>query len=123
MIAFRLLLSAILATIVLYTIPVVANHGLGLLQVFFGDIVKMGWPGQFNLDFLGFLILSALWTAWRNDFSPGGLGLAILAFFLGAPFLTAYLLLLSFRSDGDPRVMLLGERRAVSPPSRTAAGG
>lgn len=113
MIAFRLLLSAILVMIVLYTIPVVANHGLGLLQVFFGDIANMGWPGQFNLDFLGFLILSALWTAWRNDFSPGGLGLAILAFFLGAPFLTAYLLMLSFRCGGDPRVMLLGERRAL----------
>jgi len=112
MIAFRLLLSTILATIVLYTIPVVANHGLGLLQVFFGDIANMGWPGQFNLDFLGFLVLSALWTAWRNHFSAGGLGLATLAFLFGAPFLTAYLLLLSFRSGGDPRVMLLGERRA-----------
>jgi hypothetical protein len=57
---------------------------------------------------------SAFWTAWRNDFSPAGLGLAILAFFLGAPFLTAYLLVFSFRVGGDPRVMLLGERRALS---------
>ena len=110
--AFRVLLIAILTTIVLYTIPVVSNHGLGLLQVFFGDIARMGWPGQFNLDFLGFLILSAFWTAWRNDFSAGGLLLSLLAFFLGAPFLTAYLLFLSFRCEGNSKVMLLGEHRA-----------
>lgn len=109
--AFRVLLVVILTTIVLYTIPVIANHGLGLLQIFFGDIAKMSWPGQFNLDFLGFLILSAFWTAWRNGFSAGGLGLAVLAFFFGAPFLTAYLLILSFRTGGDPRAMLLGAHR------------
>lgn len=114
MIAFRILLCTILATIVLYTIPVVANHGLGLLQVFFGDIARMGWPGQFNLDFLGFLVLSAFWTAWRNDFSAGGLGLAIFAFFFGAPFLTAYLLVLSFRCGDSPAAILLGESRAAA---------
>lgn len=61
MTAFRVLLAAIFVTIVVYTSVVVANHGLGLLPVFFGDIAKMEWPGQFNLDFSGFLVLSALW--------------------------------------------------------------
>ena len=32
----------------------------------------MTWPGQFNFDFFGFLILSATWTAWRNQFSALG---------------------------------------------------
>ena len=108
---FRILLVVLLATIVTYTVPVVANHGLGLLPIFFGDIAEMRWPGQFNLDFLGFLVLSAFWTAWRNGFSPGGLGLGLLALFLGAPFLTAYLLFLSFRSGGNVQVMLLGDHR------------
>ena len=111
MAGFRALLIVILASIVVYTIPVVANHGLGLLSIFFGDIAEMRWPGQFNLDFLGFLLLSAFWTAWRNNFSVGGLGLSVLAFFFGAPFLTAYLLVLSFRCDGDAAIMLLGEKR------------
>lgn len=112
MTGFRAFLCVILATIVVYTIPVVADHGFGLLAVFFGDIARMGWPGQFNLDFLGLLLLSAFWTAWRNDFSAGGLALGVLAFFFGAPFLTTYLLVLSFRSGGSQTVMLLGERRA-----------
>jgi len=75
--AFRILLVAIFSAISLYTIPVVLIHGLELLSVFFGDIGKMGWPGQFNLDFLGFLVLSAFWTAWRNNFSIPGLVLGV----------------------------------------------
>lgn len=111
MAAFRVLLVLMFGTIFLYTIAVVADHGLGLLPVFFGDILQMGWPGQFNLDFLGFLILSAFWTAWRNRFSAGGLGLAVLALFFGAPFLTLYLLYLSVRCNGDAVEMLAGNRK------------
>ena len=72
---FRLFLAAWLVVIVAYTSVTVANHGLDLLPVFFGDMAEMGWPGQFNLDFMGFLALSALWVAWRHQFSPAGLGL------------------------------------------------
>ncbi|MCH9672284.1 MAG: hypothetical protein K0U93_12620 [Gammaproteobacteria bacterium] len=111
MTAFRVLLVTIFIAIVLYTIPVVLNHGLGLLTVFFGDIGKMGWSGQFNFDFLGFLVLSALWTAWRNNFSAPGLVLSALAFCFGAPFLTGYLFYLSFRCDQNVQAMLLGEHR------------
>lgn len=110
---FRVLLAAIFVAIVAYTLVVVANHGLGLFPIFFGDIAEMGWPGQFNLDFLGFLTLSAFWLAWRNDFSPAGLALGVLGFLLGAPFLTAYLFFAGRSADGDPHVLLLGPRRAA----------
>ena len=113
MTAFRILLVAIFGAISLYTIPVVLNHGLDLLSVFFGDIGKMGWPGQFNLDFLGFLVLSAFWTAWRNNFSIPGLVLGVFAFFLGAPFLTAYLLYLSYKCDQNVQAILLGEHGSI----------
>ncbi|MFK7915745.1 MAG: hypothetical protein AB8B93_17645 [Pseudomonadales bacterium] len=109
---FRILLTAIFAVVAIYTIPVVLDHGITLFPVFFGDIAKMGWAGQFNVDFLGFLVLSACWTALRNRFSITGLGLSLLAFFLGAPFLTAYLLILSVRCNGNIEAMLLGEQRA-----------
>ena len=66
MTAFRLLLGTIFIVIAAYTAIVVSNHGLGLLPVFFGDIAKVAWPGQFNLDFMCFLALSALWLAWRH---------------------------------------------------------
>lgn len=109
---FRLFLAAWLVVIVAYTSVTVANHGLDLLPVFFGDMAEMGWPGQFNLDFMGFLALSALWVAWRHQFSPAGLGLAVVAFFGGMPFLAAYLLVQSYRAQGDIRVLLLGPGRA-----------
>ncbi len=108
--AFRILLLVILLTIGIYTVPVAIEHGINLFPYFFGDIAKMGWPGQFNLDFLGFLVLSAVWTAWRNQYSGAGLGLGVLAFFFGAPFLTSYLLYLSFATDGDVKMMLMGDR-------------
>ena len=60
------LLAALWMALAGYTGVVVAKHGVDLLPRFFGDIRAGDWPGQFNLDFLCFLILSALWTAWRN---------------------------------------------------------
>ena len=113
MTAFRILLVILLIAVVTYTIPVVIEEGLSsLLPTFFRDILTMTWPGQFNFYFLGFLILSATWTAWRNQFSAPGLGLALVALFGGIPFLTTYLLYLSYQTNGDIRVMLLGEARS-----------
>ena len=109
---FRLFLAAFFVALAIYTGIVVAEHGVGLLPVFFGDIAAVGWPGQFNLDFLGFLCLSALWTAWRHRFGAGGLALGVLAFFGGMGFLTIYLLIESVRTKGDARALLLGPSRA-----------
>jgi hypothetical protein len=50
----------IFAALVLYTGVVVANHGLDLLPVFFGDMTKLAWPGQCNRDFTCMLALSGL---------------------------------------------------------------
>ena len=109
---FRLFLIACLVAIVAYTSVTIANHGMNLLPVFFGDMARMEWPGQFNLDFFTFLLLSGVWVAWRNDFKPTALALAVMAVLGGMLFLSIYLLFLSFRTGGDIKVMLLGERRA-----------
>jgi len=111
-VGFRILLVALLLTLGGYTALVIARHGLDLLPIFFGDIAKVGWSGQFNLDFLCFLTLSALWTAWRNAFSPAGWLLAVVAFFGGAGFLLPYLLLLTLRARGDMATVMLGRPRA-----------
>ena len=67
MTAIRTLLVVMLIAVVIYTIPVVRNDGLSpLFPTFFGDILAMTWPGQFNFDSFSFLILSATWMAWRN---------------------------------------------------------
>lgn len=113
MTTLRILLSAIFISIAIYTAFVVADHGLNLLPIFFGDIARMAWPGQFNFDFLCFLILSATWVAWRHQFSGTGLILGILAFFGGAFFLSGYLLFHSFRSEGSIQGLLLGSNNVA----------
>jgi len=114
MAAFRVLLVVLFSCMFVYTAIVVANHGFGLLGVFFGDIIAMGWPGQFNVDFSSYLTLSALWLAWRHHFSPAGIALAIAGFFGGALFLTAYLFVASLAAKGDVEELLLGKARAHS---------
>jgi hypothetical protein len=114
MLAFRNLLILIFVAILLYTGAVVAQHGFNLLPVFFGDIAKMGWPGQFNLDFLCMLTLSGLWVAWRHRFSGAGVALGLLALFGGALFLSVYLLVESRRAGGDIARLLLGRQQAGS---------
>ena len=89
MTGFRIILVLLFACILGYTAVVVTSHGTGLLEIFFGDIAAMGWPGQFNVDFMSYLMLSAFWVAWRHHFSAAGLGLAVLAVF-GSTVISVY---------------------------------
>jgi hypothetical protein len=108
MTTFRFGLIAFWLVLLAYTGVVIANHGMNLLPIFFGDIAAMAWPGQFNLDFMGFLLLSALWTAWRGGFSGLSLILGLVAAFGGIGFLAPYLLYLTYQTNGDIRAVLLG---------------
>lgn len=107
---FRLFLMVYCIALIAYSATTMVHHGPNLLPIFFRDIAAMAWPGQFNFDFLGFLSLSAMWTAWRNGFTLAGMGLAVLAFFGGMLFLSIYLLILSYQTNGDLRQMLVGAR-------------
>jgi hypothetical protein len=109
--AFRIFLAFVFIVINGYTVVVGANHGWDLLTVFFGDMAIMGWPGQFNLDFMFMLALSALWVSWRHQFSGVGLLLGLLAFFGGAAFLSLYLLIVIGRTNGNTKELLLGKAR------------
>lgn len=105
---FYLFLLVMWGALAFYTGHVIAHHGMNLFAVFFGDMAKWSWAGQFNLDFMMMLVLSASWTAWRNSFSPAGLGLAVVAFLGGAGFLLPYLTYLAWRHDGDTAAILTG---------------
>lgn len=109
---FRLFLAACLIAILGYTSITISNHGWNLFPDFLGDLAAMAWPGQFNLDFTAFLALSGIWVAWRHHFSAGGLALGLVAFFGGMLFLSSYLLIHSFRSNGNIKALLLGKERA-----------
>ncbi len=108
---FRILLVAMFVILLAYTSVVITHHGWNLFPIFFGDMAEVAWPGQFNLDFMCMLALSALWVAWRHRFSVAGLLLAVVAFTGGTPFLSIYLLTLSLQTNGDIREMLLGNAR------------
>lgn len=112
MLAFRVLLAAMFTAIAAYTVVTIGNHGWTLLPVFFGDMAAMTWPGQFDTDFFGFLLLSGLWLAWRHRFSPLGLLLGVAGVFGGMLFLSAYLFIASFRPGADVKSLLLGGSRA-----------
>jgi hypothetical protein len=111
MVFFRTGLVIIFAVIAAYTGVVVAHHGFGLFPVFFGALAELGWPGQFNLDFLCMLTLSGLWVAHRHRFSAAGILLGLCATFGGALFLSAYLLVITGRVKGDVVALLTGETR------------
>jgi len=67
----------------IYTSVLIDQHGMGLLGVFCGDMAKFGWAGQFNADFMAMPVMSAIWVAWRNNFSKLGFLLAPVAFLGG----------------------------------------
>jgi hypothetical protein len=113
MTAFRSLLVLFFLAIAGYTGVVAWNHGTGLLPVFFGDMARLGWPGQFNLDFMCLLALSGLWVSWRHRFSAAGILLGVAAFIGGVMFMSVYLLAESFRAKGDVASLLLGGNRAA----------
>lgn len=108
MILFRGFIATILPAFVIYTSVMIFQYGWRLVPIFFGDIFAVNWRGQFNADFMAMLALSALWVAWRNQFTAKGVTLAVLAFFGGAPFLCIYLLILSRMHERHLPTILLG---------------
>lgn len=108
---FRVFLATCLIAIVGYTSVTIADHGVNLLPIFFGDMAEMAWPGQFNLDFMTFLLLAGLWVAWRHDFSPRGIALGVVAVFGGMLFLLVH----SVKTGGDVKALFLGKARARQP--------
>lgn len=109
---FRAYLVVVLVCLAGYTLWVGGTHGWNLIPVFFSNMAEMGWPGQFNLDFMTFLGLSGIWVAWRHHFTGGAIALGVVACFGGMMFLAPYLLWASAQAGGDAKVLLLGRARA-----------
>ena len=104
----RLILLAMTALILAFTIIAIAQQGFTLIPLFFGAIAQFGWQGQFNVDFSLYLVLSGIWMAWRGGFRSQSTALGVLAPPLGMLFFAPYLLYLIGKSDGDARKLLLG---------------
>ena len=109
---FRIALAIFGLGLATYTSFVVVEHGWNFVPFYLADLERMGWPGQFDLDFTILIILAALWIAWRSHFSAIGIVLALLTIPFVSMLLTAYLLYLSWRERGDVVRMLVGDRLA-----------
>lgn len=110
----RVLSVVLFACMAIYTAIVISSHGANLLPVFFENLFAMGWSGQFNLDFMCYLFLSALWIAWRHNFSANGILLGMVASVMGMLFFAVYLFHAASEAKGDMKVLLLGRQRAQS---------
>ncbi|MBF9152344.1 hypothetical protein [Novosphingobium jiangmenense] len=108
MVALRAFLLLWLSLMVAYTVMVVAGHGLDFLSPFSAAVARFGWEGQFSLDLAGFLILTAIWIAWRHGMSAIGVPIAVLMVSAGMIGVSLYLLLASVAARGDVKVLLLG---------------
>lgn len=108
MTSFRNLLITLTLAVWAYTAITVTRFGINIAPIFFGDMAALTWRGQFALDFLTYLLLSAVWISWRDGFTRRSLVLAPAAMILGMSFLGPYLLYLFHRHQGDLPTVLLG---------------
>jgi len=109
---FQAFLIVMIVSLAAYTGIVGVHHGWNIFPLFFGDILAMNWPGQFNFDFTCLLLFSGLWLMWRHHFSCGGIILGLIGFVGGTMLLAPYLLYASIQAKGDVRELLLGKKRA-----------
>lgn len=110
---FRIMLCV--AWLVLFWVTLGAVQRMGVNAagtVFFGDFAHP-WRAQFNTDFSLHLLLVAAWMIYRSRSWIVGIVCAFLAVNLGGLFTLAYILVASFRTGGDIRALLLGNRQAV----------
>lgn len=96
-------------SLVIYSSFAVKNEGLTLFQIFINNVTSINWNGQFNLDFTCYLILSGIWTMWRNKFSFFSIIIAINAMIIGIMFFAPYLLYLLIVEKGDINKVLIGK--------------
>lgn len=103
-------LFLIVSTVIIYMITVLAIIGQEAHWpiVFFGDITKLNWRSQFNIDFLIHLLLLATWVVWREGYTIKGYVFGFLSIFLGGMFGFPYILYATYQASGDPKKILLG---------------
>lgn len=109
--AIQALLIVQTLTLLLYTAIAIQNDGFNFIERFQAFAFSMKWIGQFVLDFQCYLILSAIWIAWRNRFTTKSILFAIVAMILGIIVFAPYLIYLIQKEKGDMVRVLIGNRK------------
>ncbi len=108
---FRAYVAILFVTIATYTAIVMSTHGADFVPEFIAAVTAMTWTGQFNMDFMIYLGISAIWIAWRHQFTPAGLVLAFFGLVGGALFFLPYLFIVAGKANGNAALLLLGPDR------------
>lgn len=100
----------VFSIVVIYAVTLLAitNTGWNWPVIFFGDILRLNWRSQFNVDFLIHLLLFATWISWREGFTPKGHVFGFLGIFMGGMFGFPYILVALYRAKGNPKQFFLG---------------
>lgn len=107
MTSLRLFLILSWALITGLTIYIIMQHGINWPVVLLNDLFSLTWRTQFNTDFILHLVLFCSWIYWREDSKLKGLIYALIAI-LGATFSFVYLLIATYKAQGDIRKLVLG---------------
>ena len=105
---FRLALAAAWLVLLWVTIQAVRKLGFDKAGDFFIGDMSHPWRAQFNTDFSFFLLLVAAWMFWSSKNHALGVVFALLSIVGGGLFTLPYLLIATFRTDGNMRAVLLG---------------
>lgn len=121
MTALRLFL--LLSTIAIYLLTALAtiSEGINWPAVAAADIVALNWRTQFDIDFIIYLLIFAIWISWREGFSLKGHTYGFLSVILGGMFSFPYLLYATFSTRGDMAKLVLGKNAAVGGSSPSMA--
>lgn len=113
----RALLASGWLVVALATLRAGSTLGFGVAgDIFFADLGHP-WHGQFNLDFLGHLLLVAAWLVWSSANSALGILYGMLAILCGGLFTFAYLFVQTFRHDCSIVALVLGRHHRETMPS------
>lgn len=103
-------MSLILFTAIIFavTFAAIGESGFNWPHVFLGDLFALNWRSQFNTDLVIHLGLMGAWVAWREGFGAKGFVYGAFCVIWGGMFTFPYVLLASYRAQGDPRLIFLG---------------
>jgi predicted membrane protein len=107
---FKFLLAILTAGVLVYTVVAIQNDGADFLSKAIGFITSLTWMGQFTFDFSCYLVLSALWIMWRNEFSGRSILIGIAAGIMGIVVFAPYLIYLIGKEKGDLKRVLCGSK-------------
>ena len=109
---FRIALGIVWIVLMVVSARALQQMGIDGANVFITDF-SHPWRAQFYTDFSAHVILIALWMIYREPKLWVGIICAILAAFIGGAFSLAYILVATFRADGDSRKLLLGKHASA----------